>query len=189
MIIIPPKPKYTREQITEAGLNIVRRGGISKLTARNLGEELNCSSQPIFTEFKNMEEVRNAVYSEAKNLYHTYVLNKGADSNAFRRIDYIRFAKSEPKLFPMMFIKENETEYSIADILSVVFTNTDSLLVSVQKDYNLTRTDAYTLCSSMWLFIHGIACTCACGMTLFIEPEVKKLVDTTFEAILQNLRK
>lgn len=186
---MPPKPRFTREIITQAGLALVRKGGYAELTARNLGNELGCSSQPIFTEFHNMEEVRNSVYDSIKKLYHSYILGKGADSDAFRRIDYIRFAKNEPKLFTIMFMTSNETKYAFSDILSAVFTNTEALIESVQNDYKLSREDAHTLCCSMWLFIHGLACTCASGMTLFIESEVEKFVNDTFEAILQGLRR
>jgi hypothetical protein len=170
-------------------VNLVRRGGLPALTARNLGMELGCSSQPIFTEFQNMEEVQSETTAAARELYRGYVMGKGADSNAFRRIDYIRFAKDEPKLFSMLFMTAKKNEYALADILSGVFTNTDNLIASVQEDYMLSREDSHTLCSSMWLFIHGIACLCATGMTQFIEAEVEDLVNDTFESILSKLKK
>jgi len=189
VIIIPPKQKFTREQIIRAALDLVRRGGLQELTARNLGTELGCSSQPIFTEFQNMEEVQRETVAAARTLYHGYILNKGADSNAFRRIDYIRFAKDEPQLFSLLFMTAKKTEYSLADILSGVFTNAENLIVSVQEDYKLSREDSHTLCSSMWFFIHGIACLCANGMTQFIESEIEALVNITFESILSKLNK
>ena len=36
---MPPKPKFTREQIIGYALNIVERDGIKALTARELGKE------------------------------------------------------------------------------------------------------------------------------------------------------
>lgn len=54
---MPPKAKFSKEQITEAGLQIVREKGTDSLTARALGEKLGSSSCPVFTVFKNMEEV------------------------------------------------------------------------------------------------------------------------------------
>jgi len=189
VIIIPPKQKFTREQIINAALNLVRRGGPQALTARELGTELGCSSQPIFTEFQNMEEVQRETIRAASTVYHGYILGKGADSDAFRRIDYIRFAKDEPKLFSLLFMTAKNREYALADILSGVFTNTDNLIASVQKDYKLSREDSHKLCSSMWIFIHGIACLCATGLTQFMEAEVEALVNDTFESILSKLNK
>ncbi len=84
---------------------------------RNLAQKLRCSSQPIFTEFHNIEEVRNLVYENIKKLYHRYVLGKGADSDAFRRIIYICFANDESKLFNIMFM----TSTSLSTLLQTFF--------------------------------------------------------------------
>ncbi|MDR0294517.1 MAG: TetR/AcrR family transcriptional regulator [Oscillospiraceae bacterium] len=183
---MPPKPKFTRGQIIDAALALIRDGGFAALTARNLGKRLGSSSQPIFTVFQNMDEVQQETRKAARNLYCSYVLGKGADSAAFRRVDYIHFAKDEPMLFAMMFMTADKSEYSMKDILSGVFTNTEALIAAVQEEYRLSREDAHTLCSSMWIFIHGIACLCAAGMTQFVETEVEALVNNTFEDILRG---
>ena len=40
---MPPKPRFTREEIVAAALDIVSRKGIEALTARELGEALGSS--------------------------------------------------------------------------------------------------------------------------------------------------
>ena len=40
---MPPKPRFTREEIVAAALDIVSRKGIEALTARELGETLGSS--------------------------------------------------------------------------------------------------------------------------------------------------
>ena len=55
---MPPKFKFTREEIIEKALNVTRAKGISGLTARTLAAELGSSSKTIFGSFKNMEEVQ-----------------------------------------------------------------------------------------------------------------------------------
>ena len=51
---MPPKAKYTREEIIETALNIVAEKGKSALNARDLGAALGTSTRPVFTAFKNM---------------------------------------------------------------------------------------------------------------------------------------
>ena len=51
---MPPKPKFTREQVVDAALELVSKKGIEALTARELGAQLGSSACPIFTAFKNM---------------------------------------------------------------------------------------------------------------------------------------
>lgn len=57
MFKVPPKAKFTKDEIVSAGLEIVRRDGLEALTARELGNALGSSARPIFTVFNNMDEV------------------------------------------------------------------------------------------------------------------------------------
>lgn len=70
---MPPKAKFTKEEIIEAAFNIVKTDGFEALTSRALGTHLGSSARPIFTVFKNMDEVQQAVIESAKKLYKEYV--------------------------------------------------------------------------------------------------------------------
>ena len=66
---MPPKAKFTRDIIIQAGLSIVRENGIEALTARALGAKLGSSARPIFTVFQSMDEVQAEVKESAKSIY------------------------------------------------------------------------------------------------------------------------
>ena len=51
---MPPKPKFTREEIVAAALDLVSERGMGALTSRDLAARLGSSPRPIFTVFKNM---------------------------------------------------------------------------------------------------------------------------------------
>ena len=63
---MPPKAKFSREEIIDAAINIVREDGFDALTSRALGTKLGSSARPIFTVFQNMEEVQQVVIITAK---------------------------------------------------------------------------------------------------------------------------
>ena len=48
---MPPKFKFTKEEIINAALDLTRENGISSVTARRLGEKLGSSAKPIFQPF------------------------------------------------------------------------------------------------------------------------------------------
>ena len=54
---MPPKFKFTREEIIQAALDLTRESGIAAVTARGLGAKLGSSVKPIFSLFENMEEI------------------------------------------------------------------------------------------------------------------------------------
>lgn len=68
---MPRKALFTKEEIVEKALDLVRRKGLDALTARELGTALGCSSRPVFTVFNSMEEVASAVKQAAQQLFQT----------------------------------------------------------------------------------------------------------------------
>ena len=54
---MPPRAKFTKEEIINAGLEILKEKDLSSVTAREIGKRLKSSSRPIFTTFQNMNEV------------------------------------------------------------------------------------------------------------------------------------
>ena len=65
---MPPKPKFTREEIVTTCLALIRERGESALTAREIGKRLGASSSPIFTVFEDMDDLKTAVRAEATGL-------------------------------------------------------------------------------------------------------------------------
>ena len=59
----------TKEKILAAAIDIVRKGGTSALTARNLSSALGCGVNPIFSAFGSMNGVVEAVRAEARRLF------------------------------------------------------------------------------------------------------------------------
>ena len=98
---MPPKAKFTKDEIIEAAVGIVREEGFSALTARVLGARLGSSARPVFTVFQGMEEVQQAVIRRAKEIYGAYVEEGLSDDVPCRGRgrQYILFSIREPEIF------------------------------------------------------------------------------------------
>ena len=55
---MPPSPKFTRDEIVAAALQVVSERGKEALSAREVAAVLGSSARPIFTVFSNMEELQ-----------------------------------------------------------------------------------------------------------------------------------
>ena len=64
---MPPRPKFTKEEIVAAALELVSERGLEYLPTRNLGEKLGSSARPIFTVFISMDDVQREVRAAALN--------------------------------------------------------------------------------------------------------------------------
>ena len=153
---MPPKFKFTRDEITNAALNVTRKNGISGLTARALAAELGCSVKPIFGLFKNMEEVGQEVFIASDLLYQNYLredMAKGKYSPyKASGMAYIRFAKEERELFKLLFMRDRSCE-KIEENKEEI----RPLMQLIQQNLGISEDEAYLFHLEMWLYVHGIA--------------------------------
>ena len=184
---MPPKAKFTKKQITDVALQIVRDEGVEKLTSRNLGKKLGSSACPIFTVFSSMEEVEKAMEEAAKAIYKGYVEEGLKQDIPFRGVgeQYIRFAENEPRLFQMLFMSETAT--SLDQIIPILDENYAKVLNSVMLPYGLDQTTAEQLYRHLWIYTHGIACLCATKTCRFSEKEIRDMMSEVFLSLLKNV--
>jgi len=71
---MPPKQKYTKEDIVEAAFNVVREQGWEALSQRSIAKKLNASIGPIYSYFKSMANLEEAVIEKAYELLLQYML-------------------------------------------------------------------------------------------------------------------
>lgn len=186
---MPPKAKFTKKQIVEAGLDIVRNNGIEYLTARALSKKLNSSACPIFTVFQNMEEVQMEVKKSAKELYDEYIKEGLKQTPAFRGVgmQYIIFAIKEPKLFQLLFMTEQKSNPKVNNVLPIIDDNYEEILASVQNGYNLSKSNAEKIYQHLWIYTHGIASLCATNTCKFSAEEIGRLISEIFKGILKEI--
>lgn len=188
--MMPPKAKFTREEIIEAALKIAKERGLDAVTARELGAELGSSARPIFTVFQNMDEVHEEVIKAAKEIYGGYV-RKGLEQEvAFRGVGmaYVQFAIREKRLFQLLFMRENTEENDMEHILAFIDDNYETILSSVEESYDLARKDAERLYRHLWIYTHGIATLCATKTCNFTEQETEEMLTDVFSGLLKKIK-
>jgi AcrR family transcriptional regulator len=187
---MPPPTKFTKDEIIAAALNLVRREGFEGLTARSLGAELGVSSRPVFTAFQNMEEVQNEILKAAKAAYNSYSDKGLAQEYPFKGIgmQYFNFAKEEPKLFEILFMKRNVSDAGVLDALFTAHDNYERILKAIQEGYGLYEDESVKTFQTMWLFTHGIACLHVTGMIPFTDDEVEKRITEVLYGTLLKLK-
>lgn len=187
---MPPKAKFSREEIVEAALEIVRAEGFDALTSRTLGARLGSSARPVFTVFQSMEEVQQAVTDAAKMLYREYVQKGLLENPAFKGVgtQYILFSINEPKLFQLLFMTENKQMPDLSNVLPLIDESYDQILLSVRNGYGLDEACAGRLYRHLWIYTHGIATLCATGMCRFTGEEISGMMTEVFIGLLKNMK-
>jgi len=187
---MPPKAKFTREEIIEAALSIVRASGFEALTSRALGVRLGSSARPIFTVFRNMDEVQQAVIESAKRLYKIYVHKGLTWEHPFKGVgtQYILFSVNEPKLFQLLFMTEQRQIPDLSGVLPLIEESYGEILSSIQNDYGIDEFLAQKLYHHLWIYTHGIATLCATKMCRFTFDEISSMITEVCISVLKNIK-
>lgn len=187
---MPPKAKFTKEEIINAGIEILRERGIESVTAREIGNYLNSSARPIFTVFSSMNYVMQEIEIRAKGIYAQYIKNGLESDIAFKGVGqaYIKFAKNEPKLFQLLFMKELPQQTSLENILPVIDDNYNVILNSVKDAYGLSMDTSIKLYHHLWIYTHGIATLLATGMCSFSDEEISNMLTDIFVSLLIRIK-
>lgn len=183
---MPPKPKFTKEEITLAALNIASEKGIEKLTAQGLAKELDSSARPIFTVFSSMREVQDEVIKAAMTKFESYVQKPISDTPLFKQIgmQMVSFAINEPKLYRLLFMRENNPSETFDTLFEKLGDVAKNSIETIKHEHNLRDKDAKKLFENVWIFTFGIGALCATGMCKFSYEELSNILSEEFNAMM-----
>ena len=187
---MPPKAKFTKEQITKAALGVVSEKGAQALTAKELGAALGTSTTPIFTVFDSMQEVQDAVMLAAMERFEEYAHKAAHIKPVFKQIgmQMILFAKEEPKLYQLIFMSSISEAQTFDDIYAHLGSLADECLNVLQKDYDLSKDNAKTLFEHVWIHTFGIGALCATGMCDFSHEQIAQMLTQDFTAMMMLMK-
>ena len=187
---MPPKAKFTKEQITKAALCVVSEKGAQALTAKELGAALGTSTTPIFTVFNSMQEVQDAVMLAAMERFEEYAHKAAHLGPVFKQVgmQMILFAKEEPKLYQLIFMSSISEAQTFDDIYAHLGSLADECLNVLQKDYDLSKADAKTLFEHVWIHTFGIGALCATGMCDFSHEQIAQMLTQDFTAMMMLMK-
>jgi len=159
---MPPKKQISKEQIINKSYELVRKNGSESLTARILAKELNCSTQPIYMSFCDMNELKNTLAEKSMVFLLQYIENysdKNYSPLLSKMLGYVQFANEEKYLYQLIFSSQ------------IMNLNKTETLVACNDELEL----------NMLIYAHGIIMMKSFG-TLTIEWEqIRKMIINAYE--------
>lgn len=185
---MPPSKKFTKENIIDSAFNIVKEAGMENLNARNIAKKLNSSVQPIFHNFNSMNELKDELCKKIYLTYMNYMSKNLNDEKPYKQLgkNYIKFAKTEPKLFQILFMTEtNMTPQN--------FVNSDGSYQKfknyIEISTNLKDDNVKNFHIKMWIFTHGVASLVANNTCNFTDEDIDKLLSDEYNALMSLNKK
>lgn len=169
---MPAKKQITREKILKAAMKLLKERGYDAVNIKELAKELKCSTQPVYLSFTGMDELRQELIPLAIKEFEDAMKNNAEDGKKgivrLYDIEYIRFAKNEPKLFNFLFMRDNAFEEIKKKLLPII----DQSVKELMDTYNITHDEADYLHDHLWMHAHGIASMIASN---FCDWDIKKV--------------
>lgn len=182
---MPPKCKFTKQEVVQTALDMTRESGIAAVTARALGERLGASSRPIFSLFQNMQEVQQEVIDAANALYQDYLQRDMAAGEyppyKASGMAYIRFAKDERELFKLLFMRDRSAEQIKDDPNGF-----KPLIEIIMKNTGLSEQEAYLFHLEMWVYVHGIATMIATSYLQWHWDTISQMLTDGYEGLKER---
>ncbi|MEA4814600.1 MAG: TetR/AcrR family transcriptional regulator [Oscillospiraceae bacterium] len=184
---MPPKIKIAKADIITASLDIVRENGAEALNARSVAKKLSCSTQPIFSNYPTMEDLKEDVMQSAKQIYQQFI-ERGMEDPAYppykaSGIYYIKFAGEEKELFKLLFMRDRSGEEikqereDISKLLQIISANT-----------GMSLDDAYMFHIEMWIYAHGIATMIATSYLDWDRDMISMMLTDAYESMRERYK-
>lgn len=182
---MPPNVKVTKEDIINTAVDIVRNNGAQSINARNVASALNCSTQPVFSNFAAMDELRIAVVERADAICGDYIkreIERG-EYPTYKAIGmaYIRFAKEEKELFKLLYMRDRTNE-AIPQTSEL----NDKMESLVQSNTGLKGEDVKLFHLEMWAYVHGIAAMVATNFEDIEWELISRMLSDAYQGLCKQ---
>lgn len=185
---MPPIIKYTKEDIINTALEIVKKEGFDGLNARKLAKELGSSIQPIFHKFSSMEELKKELSKIIYAKYQEYMHIGKNEEKYYKKmgLSYIKFAKDYPEYFKIIFMQS--TKFNAEEFMMSDHNLGKEVIAAGQKltGFNFEEQKKFHL--KVWIFTHGLACLIATNTISIDEEQINELLEKTVMELLKGYK-
>lgn len=159
---MPRKRRILRHHILDAAVELMSDEGFERFTARKIAERLNASTQPIYKEFKNMDDLKTHLTEYIQEFFKDNIFYEENTPLDMREVcnNYILFAKKEGTLFASLFMGR---ELCATTLHEFIYESLIDALNQNEFAQKQSRDNKEELLDIVWPAVHGYAILTAQG--------------------------
>ena len=185
---MPPKKKYSKQQIIDAAFEIAKVEGMNSISIRKVANKLGSSIAPIYVNFKDVDELKRAVVMKIVEISQQMLIEQDT-GNPFHDMGVasLRFAKEYSVLFRDFVMNQNDYMDEYNGEMG------GELIGQMKKDSDLdgfTEEELMTILFKMKIFTVGLSVMAANGMlpAEFSEEMEIGLLDSAAADVITGAR-
>ena len=176
---------FSRDTILDKAFDFVNEKGFDSLSARELGKYIGCSTQPLFKEFKNMDELKQVLIEKINDYYEKFI-EEIIDEEEYlftKNYAYILFALKEPNLFKALFLSDFKDKLAIGEWLD--YNEKDENIETISKKMYISKKETRRLYRDVLFYSHGVACEISSSKLALSENDIKILTKNIIKQLNQ----
>ena len=159
---MPPKQRFTPQDVIEAAFNVVRRQGWEGFSARTIANELHSSTRPIYDCFNSMENIEAEVVKKALGTFVAFInQERTGDIWLDQALGYVLFAAQEKYLFRCIN-DEKHTPFQ-RQFAREHWTKLGEALADDDRFRAMPEPVRHKIRAARWMMIHGLSWLIASG--------------------------
>lgn len=178
------KQSHNKETIIQTAVDLVGKYGKESFSVRNVAKHMNASTQPIYSYFKDTEELYSEVLMEIERLLLKQI-NIPYSEFVFRNMGFgfTLFAKENPNLFEAFFSEKERNK----KFIHVFLQKLRDALDNDHRFHQVSPQGKDQLLEKMWTFSFGYANLIIRGLVEDTSDEViKQMILDTGTAIIKE---
>lgn len=181
------KKEIFKQQILEVAYKMAIENGVDSLTARKVAEAADCSTQPIYLEFKNMNDLRHQVLEMIQEKIKSSVFEESfvGDPLIDLELSYIYFAAKHPQLFRAMYV---EGKFGSANISEFSMEIGLRKLEESYPENDFSEDKKRNIVTGSWIIATGIGALVATGMIEINQDQMVEILSAQINDFILNDR-
>ncbi len=165
---MPPKVKYTKDDVINAAIAVVEKRGLNALTARSVAAKLGSSTAPVYRHFAAMDELALEVVRETQRTLLEYTSRPYSD-RVFLNMGtgVAMFACEHSRLYRALLLEGDRYGDVVHEFLDIL----GSELIKDTRFTSMSDSERRVLLRKMWTFTHGLASLICVGLIKDCDQE------------------
>lgn len=176
---MPAKKRIRKQDILQAATEIIRTDSASALTMRSIAKQLDCSTQPLYSEFGSQEHLMEALLNYLHDEYLTVQCSSYRDYGRA----FLQFAESEKELFRFLYLRRRDPKNTFLEDANL--NHTIDLLV---RSLDMERAQALRMHHQMQYYCYGLGTMIATGYRSMTREETDRELTEFFSLLLRHYK-
>lgn len=176
---MPRSKQVEKRDILQAAAEVIREKGEQALTVRSIAARLGCSTQPLYYEFANIEQLRAELLLYVRQRYLQF---RCSNYKEFGR-HFLNFARQEKELFRFVYLRRRDPGETLLDDI-----NCEETVRLLAQNLEMPAQTARAMHRQMQFRCYGLGvmlATCYCELT---REEIEQELTDYYCMILRHYK-